>query len=931
MKNVSVLAVAIIALTSNVALAQTRPQSSPRTVDVRLTKSEVNIISPQIPARSSKTAGSRLGSSTLTALTFAPAVLYGLGYRPSSFAVADLNGDGKLDLVATILCVDSLNCAYNGEATALLGNGDGTFRPGTVYDSGGYFASSVAVADVNGDGKPDLLVTNQCASIDINDNCVGTGTVGVLFGNGDGTFQTAADYVAGSVRPFSLAVADVNNDGKPDLVAAGSGGIAVLLGNGDGTFGQSVTYDTGDQYAYSVVVADVNGDGKPDLVLPDCVLFGNGDGTFQGPVVWGLGWASVVVADVNGDGKPDIVLSRTSSSSVGLLLGNGDGTFQPLVTYPSGASGGGSATVADVNGDGRLDIVVANSCTDSGCNNQEGAIGLLLGNGDGTFQPATVYDSGDQFALSVAVADVNEDGKPDLLVLNSGTDLTAQTFGDIGVLINTSLTPTTTALTSLQNPSNFAQAVTFTATVTAQPGYYKGTPTGTVTFAYGTAPLCSAVALNSGTATCVYSGLSVGSDTITASYSGDANFNPSSGSVTQNVNKATTTTTVISSLNPSSFNQQVTFTAAVAGQFGGTPTGTVTFNDGSTTLGTSPLSGGMATFSTSALASGLHSINAVYSADSNFSGSSSSLNQTVNQASTTLMLTSSVNPSGLGQAVTFTAAITPQYGGHASGTVTFKNGTATLRSSAVNGNVASLTTSSLPVGTHSITAIYGGDSNFTGSASPVLSQVVKGPAVKLSLASLTFPTQVVFTTSKAKTVTLTNTGLGVMSIKNIAVSGPFAQTNTCGTTVASGASCPFTVTFKPTTIGTLTGSVSITDNAPASPQKIALTGIGTYVQLSPTSLNFGNQPTGTTSLAKTITMSNKGGVAVSITGISIAGADLSDFSQTNTCGTSVAAGASCFIKVKFTPAATGARTATVSISDDGGGSPQKVSLTGTGT
>ena len=249
-----------------------------------------------------------------------------------------------------------------------------------------------------------------------------------------------------------------------------------------------------------------------------------------------------------------------------------------------------------------------------------------------------------------------------------------------------------------------------------------------------------------------------------------------------------------------------------------------------------------------------------------------------------------------------------------------------------------------PLGSCSITVTFKPSTTGTRTAAVIITDNASGsaqslplaglgvlPAVKLSPTSLTFPTQVVFTASKTKTATLTNTGLGILNIKSIAATGSFAQTNTCGTTVASGASCTFTVTFKPTTIGTLMGSVSITDNSPASPQKIALTGIGTYVQLSPTSLNFGNQPVGTKSLSKGITLSNKGGAAVSITGISITGTSAADFAQTNTCGSSVAAGASCFIKVTFTPSATGSRTAAVSIGDNGGGSPQKVSLAGTGT
>ena len=205
------------------------------------------------------------------------------------------------------------------------------------------------------------------------------------------------------------------------------------------------------------------------------------------------------------------------------------------------------------------------------------------------------------------------------------------------------------------------------------------------------------------------------------------------------------------------------------------------------------------------------------------------------------------------------------------------------------------------------------------------------PGLTFSHTSLAFSTQVVYTTSKAKTVKLTNSGLGILKITNIAVSGPYTQTHTCGSTVNPGASCTINVTFKPTTIGTLTGSVSITDNAPASPQKVSLTGTGTYIQLAPTTVNFGDQPVGTKSLAKTITVANKGDVSVSITGFSITGTDASNFAQTHTCKSTLAAGASCFINTTFKPSATGTRTAQVAVSDNGGGSPQKVNLTGTGT
>ena len=178
------------------------------------------------------------------------------------------------------------------------------------------------------------------------------------------------------------------------------------------------------------------------------------------------------------------------------------------------------------------------------------------------------------------------------------------------------------------------------------------------------------------------------------------------------------------------------------------------------------------------------------------------------------------------------------------------------------------------------------------------------PAVTLFPTSLTFPTQVVFTTSTAQTVTLTNSGLGILKITKGAITGPFTYSSNCGTTVNPGSSCTLTVIFKPTTNGAVTGSISITDNAPLSPQKIALNGTGTYVKLTPTSLNFGNQAVGSTSLRKVITLSNKGSAAVNISSITVIGTNFGDFAQVNNCGTTVAAGASCSIGVTFTPSTT---------------------------
>lgn len=280
---------------------------------------------------------------------------------------------------------------------------------------------------------------------------------------------------------------------------------------------------------------------------------------------------------------------------------------------------------------------------------------------------------------------------------------------------------TTTTLASSPNPSSFGQSVTFTATVTANA--QNGTPTGSIIFRNGSS-LLGTSQLNAGVATFSTTALPAGADAINATYSGDSYYGGSSTSLEQTVNQATTTLTLTTSLNPSVFAQAVTFTATINPQYGGQASGTVTFADGSTMLGTPGVSGNVATLTVGSLAAGAHSITATYNGDANFSGSSAGLSQTVSQSSTSLSLSSSMNPSGYGQSVTFTASITSQYGGQPTGTITFKDGSTTLGTYPVTGNGASLTTSSLAMGTHLISAAYSGDSNYIGSTSPTLSQIV---------------------------------------------------------------------------------------------------------------------------------------------------------------------------------------------------------------
>jgi hypothetical protein len=206
--------------------------------------------------------------------------------------------------------------------------------------------------------------------------------------------------------------------------------------------------------------------------------------------------------------------------------------------------------------------------------------------------------------------------------------------------------------------------------------------------------------------------------------------------------------------------------------------------------------------------------------------------------------------------------------------------------------------------------------------------------VNVSPSNLSFIAQVVGTKSARKKVTLTNTGAGTLTIKQIYFAGPnpgdFAETNTCGSALAAGASCTISISFTPVAPGPRQAALEISDSDLGSPQTVTLSGTGTVVSLSPKRLSFGNQPVGTTSAAKSVTLTNVGNTQLNFFALMIAGKSRTDFFQTNNCGTSIAAKASCTITVTFTPTAIGTRGATVKISDDGGGSPQKVGLSGTG-
>ncbi len=399
-----------------------------------------------------------------------------------------------------------------------------------------------------------------------------------------------------------------------------------------------------------------------------------------------------------------------------------------------------------------------------------------------------------------------------LATLTAGAhSITAKYNGDANFSANTSATitqtvnqgSTATTVVSNLNPSAFAQSATFTASVQSSAG---GSPTGTVTFFDGGSSLGS-LNLSGASAQLTGSSLSVASHSITAKYSGDSSFAAStSGSLTETVNKAASSTTLGTSANPSSYGQPVTFTAAVAPAFGGTPTGTVTFFDGSTSLGNATLSGGVATLTTAStsLLAGSHSISAKYSGDSNFLASTSStLAQIVNPAATSATLTSSANPSAVGKSVTFTAHVSSSVGGTLSGTVNFylDGGTTPLASATLSSVSAQFSTNSLTAGFHTLTAVFvSSNSNFGGSTSAPLTQAITDFTISASPASKTITRG----TSGAYTITITPRG-GLTGTVSLACSGLPG-----GTTCAIS---PSTVTLDSTNPSQATVTITVAHNA----------------------------------------------------------------------------------------------------------------------
>jgi len=640
-----------------------------------------------------------------------------------------------------------------------------------------------------------------------------------------------------------------------------------------------------------VTTGDFNGDGKLDLVVANdgantvSVFLGNGDGTFQPRVDYSVaaGPFAVAVGDFNQDGKLDLAVAGNGTDQVSLLFGNGDGTFQPAANIPAGWSPSALAA-ADFNGDGKLDLAVTNFITNT--------VSVLLNNGGGTFQSPVAYAVGSG-PMAVVAGDFNRDGKIDVAVANNSDSTVSVLLGKGDGTFQAALTPASTGL----NPAALV-AADFN----------------------GDRKLDLAVA-------------NYGDNTLSVLLGkGDGAFQPAAayGAGTNPL-----------SLTTGDFNGDGKLDLAVVNS--GDDTLWVYFGNGNGTFqpALAPITTGVSPFSVAA--GDVNGDGAVDFVTADFNGDTVSVFLQVPSA-TISPASLSFGNEGVGitsnpQPVTLTNTGT---GLLVMSSIVFRGHT--YQDFAQTNNCAlgvvggasctiSVTFTPLRTGDRSTTMMVYDNYNIKGAQTVSLSGTGVGPVADLSPASLTFATQVVGTTSPVQPVTLSNTGAGNLTISSIAAVEDYAETNNCGSAVAPGKSCTINVTFTPTALGFRSGGLYVNDNASPTTQHTSLGGEGTVIQLLPRSVNFGNQPVNTQSSPQTIILTNIGTTSVSLTssGVRITGTNAGDYRQTNTCGRRIGAGQSCQINVTFKPTAKGARNGAVSVSDYGGGSPQTVPLSGTGT
>jgi hypothetical protein len=659
-------------------------------------------------------------SATLTSLISIPTGTVTFFSGATNLGQATLNGSGVATLQTSTLLIgtSTITAVYSGDSNFLTATSSNFSQivtksatlttitsslpnPSTFNSS---ITVALSVAPINpGSGTPTGTITGSYGSV-----VLGTATLS----NGTASFTTSV-LPAGTQTITAVYGGDTNFTGSQGLATHTVNGAATSIAAitssvNPSVFGQAVTLSTivsstagipggipggtATFYDGTVQIGIATLDSSGNAVLTTSAL---AVGTHSITVKYlGLGnfaasTSAALSQVVNQSATTTSLNANMSTSNYGETV-----TFTADVIPTSPGAGTPTGTITFKNGATTLGIAPLTS-------------------GIATFSIASLAASATPYLITATYS--------------GDTNFTSSIFSSFSLTVMPATT-ITTAISS-PNPSVLDQLVTLTITVDP---INTGTvvPNGTVTASYGATTIGTGTLNANGTITFTTSTLPVGTLPILISYAGNSNFSPSSGAVIQEVTQGTTTTSLISSLNPSYFGEPVTFTATVSPSLPGTPTGTVSFFDGSTLIGTQTLSGGAASLTTSHLSLGTHNITAAYSGDSNFGTSTSAvLTQNVVQATTSTTLTSSVNPSNFGQTILLTASINVTAGsGTPTGTVTFLDGATPIGTGTVLNGQATLSIASLAVEAHSLTAVYGGDSNFATSTStpPLIQNVILG-------------------------------------------------------------------------------------------------------------------------------------------------------------------------------------------------------------
>ena len=410
-------------------------------------------------------------------VVFGSPQVYPVASNPTSIQAADFNGDGRLDLV--------VNSYGEGSVGVLLGQQGGTFEPPVNYPIGG-FPYNIIVGDLNGDVVPDVAIADRA-----------NGVVTVLLNRDDGTgaLDLAGNYPSSDSTgdgPVGVATGDLDGDHVMDIVVANgpTSTVGVLLGQGAGTFELARTYATGGRRPENGVrLADLNGDENLDVVVANgdsdnvSILLGNGDGTLQTAMTYptaGGRPSGIAVADLNGDGRPDLVTGHSANPGmISVFLGEESGTLAPAVGYPTDGIWSGNLTAADINGDGYADIIASNQYS--------GTVAILLGNGDGTLATPFLLDPAGSQPCMIAAADLNGDGRVDLAIPNYGSGTITILLQESPPLVVTTATDVVDSLdgvTSLREAIGYANGHPGDDTITFAADLYVGGP-ATITLANG--------------------------------------------------------------------------------------------------------------------------------------------------------------------------------------------------------------------------------------------------------------------------------------------------------------------------------------------------------------------------------------------------------------------------------------------------------------